>query len=78
MTAFTQDTWILNVAKLRSDKDADTYEHFCRIELPAILSKQEAKERADIISAQFFSGFVSTNWKFTLTRWELRGQDISF
>lgn len=75
MSAYTQDTWILNVAT----KNGGRYVHYCRIELPSDLTLEQATVRAGCIADSLRHNF-NIDWKFSLTRWELRGkeQDVTW
>lgn len=75
MAAYDQDTWSLNVARLASDRKR--HEHYCEIRLPPTHTKEEAQQKADQIASMFWCD-SHADWKFTLTRWELRGQEVSF
>jgi len=81
--AYTQDTWVLNVATrpngyVPRDQWDTGFRHFARIELPPELNEAMAYERACLIVAAFEQGLPESNWKLELTRWELRGYKREF
>lgn len=74
-----QDTWILNVSrKMKFAANVpEGYRHYCQIRLPTELTKEQAQQRAEEIAFHFRMD-DTTEWKFDLTRWEMRGHSVSF
>lgn len=79
MVAFTQDTWLLNLAsRPNTAAKGESFRHYARIELPAELTQEQAQARAKAITTAIETALSRQEWSFSLTRWELRGHDVSF
>jgi len=78
MTSYEQDTWELNIAWLKQDQNQKYWEHYGRVVLPTTMTKQEAQMRSEAISHAIQTAYPDVEYKFKLSRWELRGREVSF